>query len=1185
MKRSVCVCILLLLVTSVWSFGPAAQEARALKIITLVSPMDSTKVTTATPKFQWQVSGPASEVPTRFHLKLADNPSLTDPIWEDSNIVGTARNLDYPGTPALDEWTAYYWAMRVEINNGQRIFWQNFVPHSVFFYATTLVIEIPTDLPTIQEGIVWAAAGDTILVKEGTYYDNLRFYKRGVVVVSDGLFEQGSLDTTVINRTIIDGSKLTRGADYGSVVYFSPGVDSSSTLTGFTIRGGTGSDVVVGLDTRTSGGGIFCDEGTSPQITYNVITGNQAQHDGGGIYLNSAAPNILHNIITDNVAIEGSGGAIECRFSIEVKASPAMSQETQEGEPKESAAAGSRLNMSEEQIKNSLNPRDGTSVASAQNNPPVPVCEDDPIFGDTLVGFLPSTTENFYNVQLDACASYDPDSAEGGSVNFYQWECADAWSMGKDGLVPLACILTGASNYTCYDPTVKLTFGGVYRLNLRVRDNLGLWSEGYDSVFISVQLPPVADAGRDTVVRPEKRAYLFGRAFEINPDQKESIEFTWRWDSLPPVSKPQILPSNKKDTVYFVPQTSGLYRLALSVYDGIDLSTKDDLVNVVVNQAPQAHVVNVAHAFEGDTIYLDGTRSYDPDSGTFRNSADTTAWLAKGFSWSVVSYPAGAQLPVIVASNRPIARFVPYGAGQYKFRLLVNDTLSVKQPPDSTKSAGDTLANIAFLTVNVDSTYAYPIIRGNLFYGNSSGEKGGAVDCNGSSPDIISNVFYKNESKLSGGGICARNSSTPQMKRNVFFGNVSGNSTGGAIANLRALSAPSAVRGFRKNMSIEENNFWDNRGGTLYQASGNISANIDTFSRFYDPDFGDFRYECGSPCLPDIGKLVFFPECVTSDPLGMVALSLFRNPVATAAAHLIINTDVPLKGYPVAYITMGGNAPSPIYFTPVASKTFRGRLVFTESGTAEISVFASSLLESDTVVNQSLSVQSIRGGQAGKLASVDGKVGVFFPQGSVGEEIYATCLCVSRDSRYRFQGDAEMQAFGEPYQLGPSTSFDKDLTISFSLGDFDLKGKDKTFLSVYRYEDGKWNRLESCLDGDRVFAEAKTLGVFRLVYDPNAKPLTNLPKTYRLFQNYPNPFNPETQIKYDLPVSGNVTLSVYNVLGQEVKALADGYQEAGHRSVIWDGKDDQGREVASGIYFYKITAENFQMTRKMVLLK
>jgi uncharacterized delta-60 repeat protein len=96
---------------------------------------------------------------------------------------------------------------------------------------------------------------------------------------------------------------------------------------------------------------------------------------------------------------------------------------------------------------------------------------------------------------------------------------------------------------------------------------------------------------------------------------------------------------------------------------------------------------------------------------------------------------------------------------------------------------------------------------------------------------------------------------------------------------------------------------------------------------------------------------------------------------------------------------------------------------------------------------------------------------------------------------------------------------------------------------------------------------------------------TVLPDQFNLSQNYPNPFNPTCEIEYALPTDCRVTLSIYNMLGQKVRVLVDEYQEAGYKSVKWDGKDDQGQEVTSGVYFYRLDAGNFTQSRKMILMK
>ncbi len=93
------------------------------------------------------------------------------------------------------------------------------------------------------------------------------------------------------------------------------------------------------------------------------------------------------------------------------------------------------------------------------------------------------------------------------------------------------------------------------------------------------------------------------------------------------------------------------------------------------------------------------------------------------------------------------------------------------------------------------------------------------------------------------------------------------------------------------------------------------------------------------------------------------------------------------------------------------------------------------------------------------------------------------------------------------------------------------------------------------------------------------------PKTYKLNQNYPNPFNPETKISYELPERAKVKLTVYNLLGQKVRTLVDGYASSGTHVVQWKGLDDNGSQVASGVYFYKLESKEFSSVKKMILMK
>jgi hypothetical protein len=93
------------------------------------------------------------------------------------------------------------------------------------------------------------------------------------------------------------------------------------------------------------------------------------------------------------------------------------------------------------------------------------------------------------------------------------------------------------------------------------------------------------------------------------------------------------------------------------------------------------------------------------------------------------------------------------------------------------------------------------------------------------------------------------------------------------------------------------------------------------------------------------------------------------------------------------------------------------------------------------------------------------------------------------------------------------------------------------------------------------------------------------PEDFALSQNFPNPFNATTRVVFSLPRKEQVTVTIHNVLGQQIRTLADGLFPAGEYELVWDGTDRHGNEVASGVYFYRLSSESGSLTRKMVMLK
>lgn len=96
---------------------------------------------------------------------------------------------------------------------------------------------------------------------------------------------------------------------------------------------------------------------------------------------------------------------------------------------------------------------------------------------------------------------------------------------------------------------------------------------------------------------------------------------------------------------------------------------------------------------------------------------------------------------------------------------------------------------------------------------------------------------------------------------------------------------------------------------------------------------------------------------------------------------------------------------------------------------------------------------------------------------------------------------------------------------------------------------------------------------------------TEIASAFQLYQNYPNPFNPATTISYSLSQAAHVNLEVFNVTGQEIYKLVDSEQNAGSYVITWNGRNNAGRNVASGLYYYRLETEGFSQFRQMLLVK
>jgi hypothetical protein len=315
----------------------------------------------------------------------------------------------------------------------------------------------------------------------------------------------------------------------------------------------------------------------------------------------------------------------------------------------------------------------------------------------------------------------------------------------------------------------------------------------------------------------------------------------------------------------------------------------------------------------------------------------------------------------------------------------------------------------------------------------------------------------------------------------------------------------------------------------------------------------------------------------------------------------------PLSGYPVALGGMVVSAPS---LADIDEDTFNEVIIGCDDGDLYVIDHLGELqftVSSGQMVRSSPAIGDIDGdghldlvftSKNGKVYAVDHQGNAlpgwpFQTEGFIesspvivdidGDDLPEVIFGTAAEKLYIMTGDGSLleeyptPPTGAIYSCPAVDDLDQD-------GDFEILLGTPSGLSIWDYKSSAgtrmpWSMYRGNYRRTGYFGDNMATGV-----GSSAGP-QKLPQRYALHQNFPNPFNAETEIRFSLPQEGQVTLEIFNILGQKIVTLTKGHRKAGVHQVFWDGRDSDRGLVASGIYFCRLQATEFSETKRMVLLR
>lgn len=291
-----------------------------------------------------------------------------------------------------------------------------------------------------------------------------------------------------------------------------------------------------------------------------------------------------------------------------------------------------------------------------------------------------------------------------------------------------------------------------------------------------------------------------------------------------------------------------------------------------------------------------------------------------------------------------------------------------------------------------------------------------------------------------------------------------------------------------------------------------------------------------------------FTVLVRASQPPALTTAVFINPAIPRSIDIAVTSDEPLLALAVHMWQSTDTIEIPM--TGVDPRVFRGSYHVDSSGVYFLRVQATGIGGKDSIQTRSLTIVIAKAGEPFSLTNLSGNITV---HGTAAREMTALHF---HDQTRQFE-------------------FSESADVEFRLDSIPTSG-----LVIRRQANGKSETLTARIDVHRMTATARFSSGGEFFVESQQVPIR-----FRLYANYPNPFNPATTIRFDIPQEGVAELSIYNMLGQRVRHLLKGSLPPGRYDIIWDGRNEAGQTVASGVYLYRLRIGRFVATRKMVLVR